>query len=92
MRWLAHAPERGQLRLEGEQLVNLLQAADVRLPVRNLGQQPSLAEAPVQAPARAAAVQLVRVLVRLRAGISLCPAASCRTVVQLYIFGWFAMS
>ena len=58
-------PERGELALEGGQLVHLLQAADVGAPVRHLRQQPPAAEAPVQAPARRRAVQLMRVLLRL---------------------------
>ena len=59
------APERGELALERGQLVHLLQAADVGAPVRHLRQQPPAAVAPVQAPARRRAVQLVRMLLRL---------------------------
>ena len=59
------APERGELALESGQLVHLLQAADIGAPVRHLRQQPPAAVAPVQAPARRRAVQLMRMLLCL---------------------------
>jgi len=60
------APERGQVRLELGQLVDLLQAPDVGAQRSDLRQQPRAAVAPVQAPARAGTVQLMGVLIGLQ--------------------------